>query len=114
MCPSPIRVTLTPERTTIRPGQNLIFTARVENTTNERHPYTVWLDAFRSDGKPFQGNPVFGPRSGFLRGGRVLEQRVPLRIPSDAPPSGPHLLRLVSGEDGAPCAVSSFEVTIVR
>jgi len=110
---SPVSIEMIGEATQIRPGQAAVFRVRVENLTSAHQPIQTWLDAFRADGKPFNGNPVLGPRSLVLAPRRIIEKRAHLRIPDTTPPSGPHLLRAAVGGFPVPIALSTLEVTIV-
>ncbi len=114
VCASPITITATPVASVVAPGQPILFDVRVENRTATPQPYTAWLDAIRADGVVFSGNPVLGPRSATLGAGRAIERRVRLRVPSSAPPSGPHLIRVAIGNYPVPCAVATFPVTVAN
>lgn len=114
ICVSPITVTATPVTTVVAPGQPILVDLVVENRTDTAQPYTAWLDAIRADGVPFSGNPVLGPRSGSLGPGRTIERRLRLRVPNDAPPSGPHQIRIAIGNYPIPCAVATFSITVAN
>ena len=110
-----LTVLLTPQSTTVSPGERLFYDVRVENGTDSTRTFDFWVDVVRPNGSPYPGNPVLGPRSVTLRSGRVATRTVSLRIPAGVSPSGPYTVRGTVGTfpDGVEDQ-STFEFSIVE
>ena len=88
--PSPIRVSMTADAADVTPGERLELEVVLENLSSTSVSTQGWIDVTRPGGTPYSGNPIVGPKSASLGGGRTVRRAFPLRVPSTVPPSGPY------------------------
>lgn len=111
---APVTIQLDPESATVRPGERLFYDVTVSNPAPELQTVNAWIDIFKPNGQPYNGNPIEGPKTVTLATGQTRSVTVSLRIPASAPPSGPYTLSASLGSFPLQVdASSSFTFTIV-
>ena len=89
-------VDLIPNGRYFKKGENLGFTFRIENLSQEEQTFDTWMD-FYLFGFPFPGNPIRGPIEITLPPQDSLEGYIEKPIPTAIPLGGPYSLHLKTG-----------------
>jgi hypothetical protein len=80
-----VTVTLDPDATVVPRGGTLGYTAAVTNHGGTSVTFDYWTDVILWTGKPYKGNPVFGPLSVSLNPGQTRQGHVGHKVPNNAP-----------------------------
>lgn len=95
---APLMVELTPETLRVRRGQFLTYYVDFENTVGDTQSFQYWADLYLPNGRPYQGNPVYGPVAETVAPYDSRNQAVMHRVPANAP----YGTYLYVGRAGAP------------
>jgi len=91
--PAPVEIQLLPSTHHVLPGEFLFYDIQVANQTGQSQPIVAWIDVIRPDLTPWPNNPLLGPKSRTLGPAVIKTKTAKLKIPANAPPSGPFFLR---------------------
>ncbi len=81
----PVRVKLLPDATTVERGGTLGYLVTVTNSSDEDKTFEYWSAVYLWNGKPYNKNPVFGPKEVTIKAGRTRSGHVSHRVPNNAP-----------------------------
>jgi hypothetical protein len=80
-----VTVALSPDSTVIPRGDSLGYTVTVTNHASIPVNLEYWTDIILWNGKPYQKNPVFGPKLRKLKSGQTGQAHILHPIPGNAP-----------------------------
>ncbi len=80
-----VTVTLDPDATVVPRGGTLGYTVAVTNHGGTSVSFDYWTDIILWTGKPYNGNPVFGPLSVSLNPGQTRQGHISHKVPNNAP-----------------------------
>ncbi|MBI3847438.1 MAG: hypothetical protein HY292_22630 [Planctomycetes bacterium] len=105
----PVSIALSPSAFNVSPGSALTFDVAVRNNSTLSRTVDAWFDVLRTNGTPFPGGPVRGPRSVTLSVGAERRGTVQLNVGPGSRRLGPLTLRArVGGYPGAVIDTSTF------